>query len=166
MKNFANQLLLPLLLLGISALNLSAQELEPRNYAVVPKGLDIIVGSYTISRGNVVADATSPVQDLQITSSIIHTGYARTFGLFGKLSRVQTIVPFTLLTGSAKVGGMDATGARTGFADARFRFGVNILGSPALGLDDFQRFKEESVLGVSLVVSVPIGQYLSIMHSR
>lgn len=149
------------LFFGIFAINLSAQELEPRNYAVVPKNMNVGVMSYTISRGNVVADATSPIQDLQITSSIFIGGYARTFSLFGRLSRVQMLVPFTFLSGSAQVNGMDTTGARTGFADARFRFGINVLGSPAISAADFQRFKEETVLGVSFVVSVPIGQYYS-----
>ena len=108
-----------------------------------------------------MSDATSPIQGLQTTSSIFITGYARTFGLFGKLSRAQLLVPFTFLAGEAKVNGKDTTGARTGFADARFRFGINLLGSPAIGIAEFQRFKEETVLGVSFVVSVPMGQYYS-----
>lgn len=160
MGNSPRQLFLSTLFCAVAA-TLSAQELEPRNYAVVPKDLNAVATSYTISHGNVVADATSPIQNLEITSSIIHAGFVRTFGMFGKLSKAQLLVPFTFLSGEAKVNGADTTGARTGFADARFRLGINLLGSPAMAPADFQRFREETVLGVSLVVSVPIGQYFS-----
>ncbi|HYJ38728.1 MAG TPA: transporter [Chitinophagaceae bacterium] len=137
----------------------SAQELEPRSYTVIPKGLKVAALSYTISHGNVVADATSPIQDLKLTSSVFALGHIRTFGLFGKLAKVQLGLPYVFLSGGAKINGVDTSANRSGFGDARLKIGLNLLGSPAMAPKDFQKFNEETVLGTSIIFSIPVGQY-------
>jgi hypothetical protein len=139
--------------------DITAQELEPRSYTVLPKGFNVVAVSYTISHGNIVADATSPIQDLVTTSNVFSAGFVRTFGLFGKLGKAQLLIPFAFLSGDAKVNGVDTSGNRTGFADARLKIGLNLFGSPAMAPKDFQRFNEETVVGTSIVFSIPIGQY-------
>jgi hypothetical protein len=138
---------------------LRAQDMEPRSYAVVPKGLHAAALSYSYSNGNVISDFTSPVQDLKVATSAINIGYVQTFSLFSKLARVSVGVPYGFLNGTAKFLGQDTAGTRAGFYDGRIKFGMNLLGSPVLSPKDFQRFQEHTVLGVSLVISVPIGQY-------
>ena len=46
-----------------------------------------------------------------------------------------------------------------GFVDPRLKFTINLFGPPAKGIKDFRPTSKETVLGVSLVVSVPFGQY-------
>jgi Putative MetA-pathway of phenol degradation len=137
----------------------SSQEMEPRNYSSVPVGLNVLALSYGYSTGNIIADVTSPVKDLELSSNTIGLGYLRSFGLFGKLCKVQAAVPFVFLNGSAKLRGIDTSGSRTGFADAKVKFVMNLIGTPALMPKDFAKFKEEFVLGASVSVSVPTGQY-------
>ncbi|MGB2960316.1 MAG: transporter [Bacteroidota bacterium] len=136
-----------------------AQEIEPRAYANIPAGMNALALAYSWSEGNVVSDATLPLQDLELTAHTPALMYVRTFSLFGKLGRVQATVPYVFLSGTGKLAGQDSSGARNGFADARLRLGVNIFGSPALAPKDFQRFQQETIFGVSVVVSVPIGHY-------
>lgn len=136
-----------------------AQDLEARSYSVVPKGMHAAALAYTFSKGNVVSDFTSPVQDLDITTSIINLGYVQTFALFNKLARVQVGLPYGFLDGTAKVFGADTSGTRNGFFDAKVKFGMNLLGSPVLSPKEFRLFQEHTVLGASIVISVPIGQY-------
>jgi hypothetical protein len=138
----------------------TAQELEPRSYTVIPSGFNMAMMAYTISHGDVVADATSPVQNLVLTSSIISAAYVRSFGLFGKLGKVQMLLPFTFLNGTAQLQGSDTSASRAGFADARLKIGLNLIGSPVMAAKDFQRFHEETVLGTSIVISIPTGLYL------
>jgi hypothetical protein len=88
-------------------------------------------------------------------------GFVRSFSLFGKLARVQVGVPFVYMLGDANFKGVNTNGNRTGFADLKLRFGINLLGSPALAPKDFQRFKEETVLGLSIVTTAPTGQYFN-----
>jgi hypothetical protein len=138
---------------------LLAQEMEPRSYAVVPKGLHAMALSYTFSSGNVITPGSSPVQNLDVTNSVFNLGYVQTFTFFNKLARVSASLPFGFLNGTAKFQGLDTAGSRTGFYDGRVKFGVNLLGSPALAPLDFQKFQEHTVFGASVVISVPVGQY-------
>lgn len=138
-----------------------AQEMEPRSYSVVPVGLHAAQLSYTFSGGDVVSGLNSPVQNLNINASIISLGYVQTFSIFKKLGRIAVGMPYAFLNGSAKVVGVDTAASRNGFADGRIKFGVNLLGSPVMAPKDFQKFQEHTVLGVSVVISVPLGQYYS-----
>lgn len=51
------------------------------------------------------------------------------------------------------------TGNRSGLADMKVRFGINLLGSPALEIKDFNCFEQKTILGVSFVTSIPTGKY-------
>ena len=44
-------------------------------------------------------------------------------------------------------------------ADPRFRFSVNLYGAPSLSLQEFADYKQDLILGASLQVSAPLGQY-------
>jgi hypothetical protein len=136
-----------------------AQDLEPRSYAVVPKGLHATAFSYTFSSGNIITEGSSPIQDLKVTNNVMGLGYVQTFSLFDKLARVAVSLPFGFLNGSATFHGIDTTGTRTGFYDGRIKLGINLFGSPVLSPREFQQFQEHTVFGVSVVISVPVGQY-------
>jgi hypothetical protein len=152
-------------LLGMLATTLPstvyAQEMDPRSYSVIPVSLHAAQVSYTFSGGDVVSGLNSPVQNLNINASIISLGYVQTFSLFKKLGRIAIGMPYAFLNGTAKVVGVDTAATRNGFGDGRIKFGVNLIGSPVLQPKDFKKFQEDFVLGASVVVSVPIGQYFS-----
>lgn len=136
-----------------------SQDLEPRAYANVPTKLNVAALGYVFMNGNVVTEPSLPISDFKIQSHNIAASYIRTFGLANKLARIQVSVPFTFMDGSALVAGDLLTGSRTGFADTKVRFGVNILGSPALDKSEFRSFQQKTILGVSLVTSIPTGRY-------
>jgi hypothetical protein len=136
-----------------------AQDLEPRAYANMPKNGNVIVGTYGFLKGNVVSDANLPIDDFIISSNNFGVGYLHTFGLGGKLARVQVALPFVLMDGHATVNDEKITGNRTGFGDMRIRLGINLLGSPALARKDFAQYQQKTIFGVSLVTSVPNGVY-------
>jgi hypothetical protein len=136
-----------------------AQDLEPRAYANIPKGTNVVALVYAYSSGDVLTDASLPIKDFKIKAHGIAGGYVRTFALAKKLARVQVIAPFALLSGKAKFNGMDTTGVRNGFGDARIRFGINLFGSPALDIRNFRQYQQKTIVGASIVVSVPIGLY-------
>lgn len=146
------------ILLLFSILSYS-QDLEPRAYANVPKKLNVAAFGYVFMDGNVVTEPSLPISDFKIQSHNIAASYIRTFGLANKLARIQVSLPFTFMDGSALVAGDLVTGSRTGFADTKVRFGVNLLGSPALDKSEFRAFQQKTILGVSLVTSIPTGRY-------
>jgi hypothetical protein len=46
-----------------------------------------------------------------------------------------------------------------GLIDPRFRVSVNFHGAPSLGLNEFRRYQQDLIVGASLQVGVPLGQY-------
>jgi hypothetical protein len=98
----------------------SAQDLEPRSYANLPKGLSAINALYSLSHGNVISDPSLPISDFKITVHTFGGSYFHTFALANKLARVQVILPFVHMSGNLKLNGADTSGERTGFGDAVF----------------------------------------------
>ncbi len=143
----------------IFVINSEAEEIEPRFYANLPKGFNALALAYIYSTGDIVSDASSPIKDLNISSNTPVLGYVRTFSLFNSLSRIQVSVPYTFLSGNAKLRGVDTSASRSGFTDTRIRFGINFSGSPALAPAEFMKYKQGRIIGSSLVISVPVGQY-------
>ncbi len=146
-------------ILCLACYQLRCQELEPRIYAALPKNMNTIVAGYMMTRGSVVSDPALPISGLKMTSHSISTGYLRTFALGNKLGRVQVGIPFTHLSGSAKINGHDTSGARTGFGDMRFRFSVNLTGGRAYDKSEFRTYTQKTVFGVSFVATIPTGIY-------
>jgi len=135
------------------------QDLDPRVYANLPKGLNAVAAVYGLAKGNVIADPSLPIENFSITTHNIGLGYIRTFGLFNKLARVQLSVPFIHMAGQLKLNGQDTSGTRTGLGDTRIRLGINLTGSPALDKKDFRQYQQKTIVGFSLVASVPTGLY-------
>ena len=137
----------------------SAQDLEPRSYANLPRGLSAINVLYSLSHGNVLSDPSLPISDFKITVQTIGASYFHTFALANRLARVQVILPYAHMFGNLKLNGVDTSGERNGFGDTRVRFGINLIGSPALDRKQFASFQQKTIVGVSFVTSVPTGIY-------
>lgn len=135
------------------------QDLEPRVYASLPKNLDVLAIVYAYSHGNVLSDPSLPISNFKINAHTIGAGYVHTFALANKLARVQVILPYTFLSGKLQINGRDTSGARNGPGDMRLRFGINLNGSPPLSKKEFTSYTQETIFGVSLVTSIPIGTY-------
>jgi hypothetical protein len=136
-----------------------AQELEPRSYADLPKNLSVMAVQAGTLAGNVVSDAALPIKNLDVTTYLASLGYVRTFGIGRKLARISVGLPFAAISGTAQFKGRDTAAARSGFGDARIRFAINLIGSPALNMKEFAGYKQNVVVGLSLITSVPIGLY-------
>jgi hypothetical protein len=149
-----------LVLLG-TAVPASSQELEPRAYRPLPVGLNFGQLSYTYSSGNVLVDATAPVEGLNLDIHIIMAAYLRTFSLAGRSSSVSIGFPYVIGSGSARFNGERIEGDRAASADVRARLVVNLLGGPALSPKEFAQRPPGRSLGVGLVVSAPTGQHNS-----
>jgi hypothetical protein len=63
------------------------------------------------------------------------------------------------MSGQLKLNGRDTSGVRNGFGDTRIRLGINLIGSPALSPKDFRAYQQKTIVGFSLVFSVPTGLY-------
>jgi hypothetical protein len=136
-----------------------AQELEPRAYTNLPVGLNYVVAGYSFQTGGVLFDPAIPLENAEIKTHSSLFAYARSIKV-GKMSgKVDAIVPYAWLSGSADFMGTTRTREVAGLADPRIRMSVIFLGGPALSLSEFKDYKQNFVMGASMQVYVPLGQY-------
>ena len=148
-----------LLLLASMGAGAYAQDLEPRAYVNTPVGLNFLLAGYGYAAGGVATDPALPLQNahLQVHSALL--AYARSLDVWGKSGKIDVVVPYAWLSGSADFEGQPREREVSGFANPRFRFSVNFYGAPALSLQEFASYKQDLILGASLQVSPPLGQY-------
>jgi len=145
-------------LLGVAALA-QAQDIEPRSFSNAPVGVSFLIAGYAYTRGGVAFDTALPVTNPKLQTSSAVVGYAQVLDLWGKSGKFDVIVPYAWLSGSAELAGQRHERKIDGFADPRFRVSVNLFGAPALDLKEFRAYHQDLIVGASLQVSVPAGQY-------
>jgi hypothetical protein len=137
----------------------AAQDIEPRSYSNAPVGVSFLIAGYAYTRGGVSFDPSLPITDEKLKTSSALLAYARVLDLWGKSAKFDAIVPYTWLSGSANYRGEPVERVVDGFADPRFRLSVNLYGAPALGLKEYASYEQDLIVGVSVQVSAPWGQY-------
>lgn len=145
------------LLAGVSACR--AQEIEPRAYANIPIGLNFVAAGYVYSAGDIAVDSSVPLEDASLRVHGTFLGYVRSFDFFGRSANVAVAVPYAWLSGSATFRGDQVEREVSGFGDPRLRVAVNLYGAPAMSLEEFKDYRQDLIIGVSVTVSAPLGQY-------
>jgi|RhiMethySRZTD1v2_1073278.scaffolds.fasta_scaffold07372_3 outer membrane putative beta-barrel porin/alpha-amylase len=136
-----------------------AQELEPRAYTPAPTGVNFLVVAGGRSTGGVVVDPSLPVDDVKATVDSLGLGLGRTIDLFGRSALLLAVVPYAWGDVSGSVGEEARRITRSGLADPRLKLSVNLLGGRALTPREFARAARPTIVGVSLAVAPPLGQY-------
>jgi hypothetical protein len=136
-----------------------AQDLEPRAYSPSPLGTNffgVVLGN---SQGGVLFDPALPVTDVEANINLTSLAYGRTFGLWGRQGLVTVAVPYAWGDIKGLVYEEARQITRSGLADARVRASLNLIGSPALDRAAFAAAPRRTILGLSLTVQAPIGEY-------
>ncbi|NJN40665.1 MAG: transporter [Gammaproteobacteria bacterium] len=146
------------LALGVSA-TARAQDMEPRAYSNAPIGLNFLGAGYVYTQGGALIDSALPVTnpDLKTSSGVL--AYGRVLDIAGQSAKLNIVVPFTGLTGTAQFAGQPMSRDVSGFADPIFKLSVNLYGAPALSLKEFASYEQDVIVGASLRVTAPLGQY-------
>jgi hypothetical protein len=143
----------------LAAARAEAQDAEPRQYSNTPVGLNFLIAGYIYAQGQTAFDPGLRIADAQFHSNTGALAYVRSFDFLGQSAKFDVIVPYTEFSARALVQGQQRVREMTGFGDPRFRVSVNLLGAPALSLKEFAGYKQDLIVGVSLQVSAPLGQY-------
>jgi len=136
-----------------------AQDLEPRAYSNSPTGLNFLVVGYGYATGSVLTDPALPLDNVTNDSHFGVLAYARSLNVFGKSAKVDVIVPFGSLYAKGVVFGKPHERFVIGLGDQAFRFSMNFIGAPALTAAEFKNYRQDLILGASLRLVVPVGQY-------
>jgi hypothetical protein len=136
------------------------QEMEPRSYSAVPVGTSFVVLDYARSSGGFSVDPSLPITNVHADINTWSLGYSHSFGLAGHTASVAVSLPYANANVTGDVIGTPENAYRSGLGDVRFRLAVNLLGDPALTPEEFARRNPSTVVGMSLTVIAPTGQYI------
>jgi hypothetical protein len=138
-----------------------AQTMEPLSYTNSPIGLNFLIAGYTYQSGNVLADPSLPISNVKATVDSAFLAYSRILDFWGQSGSVALVVPYAWLSASGNVFEQQKSVDRTGLSDLTMRLSVNLYGAPALSLKEYSDYHQDIIVGASLVVTAPSGQYIS-----
>jgi hypothetical protein len=141
------------------AFNAQAQDIEPRAFSNAPVGVNFLIGGYAYTQGGLPSDPALPVTQVNLNTSNAVLGYVRALGLRGKSGKLEVVVPYTWLSGSADFAGTRVQRVVNGFANSLLRLSINLHGAPALTLKEFANYKQDWIVGAAVRVSAPLSQY-------
>ena len=136
-----------------------AQTMEPRAYANSPIGLNFLIAGYGYLWGDVLVDPSLPIKDLDAEVHSAVVTYARVLDFWARSGTLALQLPYAWLSASGEVEGQPRSVDRSGVGDVTLRVSVNLYGAPALSLQEFRDYRQDTIVGVSLVVTAPAGQY-------
>jgi hypothetical protein len=137
----------------------SGQSLAPRTYLITPVGSNAVTITSNFYSGGVLFDNAVPITGASGTISVVVPTYYHALDFFGRSANITVGVPYSVGTFQGLVVNQEQTIYRSGLGDGAVRFSVNLKGGPAMKLPQFMKWKEKRLLGVSLVVQFPSGQY-------
>ena len=151
-------------LIGIIALlfmitTAQAQDIEPRSYSNAPIGMNFLVAGYVYSEGKMAFDPSVPITNARFHVNNGVLAYAHSLDVWGKTAKFDVILPYGHFSAHGLVDFQDRTREMSGLGDPRFRFSLNIYGAPALSVKEFAAYRQDLIVGVSMQVSAPLGQY-------
>jgi hypothetical protein len=150
--------------LGVAALVFAAdpahaQALEPRSYANVPVGLNFALAAYGYTEGSVAVDPSLPISNGHLHTNETALGYVHALDAWGDAAKVDVVVPYIWLAGSALEAGQPKTRDVSGIGDSVFRASLDFYGAPALSAKEFADYQQDLIVGASLQVTAPWSQY-------
>jgi len=153
------------MLFGLAALlvatvrPLAAQELEPAAYRAAPTGLNFASILTTFSRGDIAFDPSAPITDASSTISAAALSLGRVFRIGDRSANIGAAIPYVIGNIQGKVLGIPDDVQRSGQGDVRVRVAMNLFGAPAMTAREFAAYRQSTIIGLSLHLAVPTGQY-------
>jgi hypothetical protein len=142
-----------------SPLVLNAQDLTPHAYVITPVHANAVVLSYSYSSGDIIFGSTFPITGASGTINLSTISYYHALGFQGRSANITVSLPYTTANFRGEVAGSNATAYRSGLTDLVLRFSVNIKGGPAMPVEQFLRWRQKTIVGASLKIIAPTGQY-------
>ncbi len=137
----------------------TAQELVPAAYTPAPYGVNVLNLAAVYNSGDLAFDPSGPIEDASARIGISTLGYIRTLNVVGRSANIGVIVPYVLGHLEGLYLGEPAFADRSGLGDLGVRMAVNLFGAPAMSPKEFSTYRARTLIGASLIVKAPTGQY-------
>jgi hypothetical protein len=136
-----------------------AQELNPRAYLITPVGINIVNLGYSHLDGSLDLNGAVPITGATATADLTALGYYRGLDFLGRSANIALAIPYGVGEFSGTVVEAPKHARRSALLDSSLRFSVNLIGGPAMKPQEFARWQQDVLLGVSLKIVAPTGQY-------
>jgi hypothetical protein len=136
-----------------------AQDLAPRAYVITPVHSNAITVTWSFYDGGVNFNGTVPISGATGTYYVPILSLYHSLNFFGRSANITASLPYGVGTFQGQVSGEGRSIYRSGLLDSTFRFSVNLIGGPAMQPKEMAKWKQKRLLGVSLKVIAPTGQY-------
>ncbi len=138
---------------------LHAQDLAPRAYLITPVDSNAVNLTWSLFSGSIDLSGTVPITGSTGTYNVQTFSYYHSFSLLGRSANVNGFLPYAVGTFQGSESGAQQQMYRSGLVDSGVRFSVNLKGGPAMRAKEYVEWKQNVVLGASLRVIAPTGQY-------
>jgi hypothetical protein len=136
-----------------------AQDLSPRAYVITPLHSNAVILSYSFFHGSVLFDGAAPITGATGTYSVPIISYYHSFSLWGRSANINSSLPYAVGNFQGNVAGQPHQLYRSGLLDFTSRVSVNLRGGPSMPIEEFRHWRQKALLGVSLKLVAPTGQY-------
>jgi hypothetical protein len=137
----------------------SAQELEPGAYWPIPEGLNIVTVANSFNWGAVAFEPSAPIDDGRATINTTALAFTRAFNLAGRSANAGVMVPVIGGHLEGRYLGEAVEVGRFGLGDPRLRLAINLYGAPSMTPQEFVSYRHRTIVGVSVTLAPPLGQY-------
>jgi hypothetical protein len=149
----------PVIAVACSLQVLQSQDLSPRAYAITPIDVNVINVTDSFFTGSILFDGAIPVTGATGTYNVPIFSYYYSLNFFGRAANINASLPYAIGSFQGSIADVENNLYRSGLADTSFRLSVNLKGGPAMPVREFVKWKQDILLGVSLRVVAPTGQY-------
>jgi len=138
---------------------LKAQDLAPRAYLITPLHSNAITLTYSFNDGSIEFNDALAVNGAKGRYNVPVFGYYHAFNFFGRSANIVAALPYAFGHFQGTTVGAEQHLYRSGLVDSVYRVSVNLMGGPAMPPREFIQWQQKVLLGVSLKVAAPTGQY-------
>ena len=138
---------------------LNAQDLAPRAYLITPLHANAVTLTWGFYSGGLNFNDAVPIVGATGNYNVPVFSYYHSLNFFGRSANVIASLPYAVGTFSGEVLGNQRSVYRSGLLDFSARLSVNLLGGPAMQPQQFSKWKQKKILGASLKIVAPTGQY-------
>lgn len=135
------------------------QDLAPRAYLITPLHSNAVTLTYSFENGSIIIDGAVPItgSSARVNLSIFNAYHS--FNFFGRSASLLVALPYGVGNFHGQVPEAEANAYRSGLLPVIVRLSVNLIGGPSMSIEEFSKWRQKTILGVSLKMVPPSGQY-------
>ena len=155
MRHLTRLLWLALIAVGSSHF-LLAQDLAPRAYVITPVHSNAVTLTWAFYDGGLNLSG-SILESVTGRYNVPIFTYYHSLNFFGRSANITASLPYGVGNFEAAALGKQGSAYRSGLFDLGVRLSVNLKGGPAMQLEQFSKWKQETILAASIRVIAPTG---------